>query len=390
MTFQIANAILKKNGWKKYLFTIAYNGTKFHGVTPQTGVETVAPYLQEACEKFVGKNNVKHLVFSSRTDTGVHAYGNTAHVYLRNRKKQTGKILKPHDTYTLLRGINYYLHSSVGNSKTRIWPKKKKHSSIPSLVLSTSSKIPAINIVNVNSVHDDFHVRHSANGRTYMYHIRRPLVNYTLGNLFDNHLVWTLPIKKTNKLKYMYESKQFMNPSNLLLNVNDMKKAASQCVGKDIDVSAFRSSGCQSSSAVRDIREIDIEEKIIYYQDDKKDDSLFDQLYKRRVTYLGNAYHESNLYLKNNDLLSYQIPIMQEILIKVHGSSFVYNQIRNMVGYFVQVGTGNEDPALTTTHLNEKKRLPYTAPPTGLALMKVHYNESELDPEDDYHDVATF
>ena len=50
---------------------------------------------------------------------------------------------------------------------------------------------------------------------------------------------------------------------------------------------------------------------------------------------------------------------MQEILIKVHGSSFVYNQIRNMVGYFVQVGTGNEDPALTTTHLNEKKRLAY-------------------------------
>ena len=113
-------------------------------------------------------------------------------------------------------------------------------------------------------------------------------------------------------------------------------------------------------------------------------------MYKRSVTYLGNAYHESNLYLKNNDLLSYQIPIMQEILIKVHGSSFVYNQIRNMVGYFVQVGNGNEDPALTTTHLNEKKRLPYTAPPTGLALMKVHYNESELDPEDDYHDVATF
>ena len=106
-------------------------------------------------------------------------------------------------------------------------------------------------------------------------------------------------------------------------------------------------------------------------------------MYKRRVTYLGNAYHESNLYLKNNDLLSYQIPIMQEILIKVHGSSFVYNQIRNMVGYFVQVGTGNEDPALTTTHLNEKKRLPYTAPPTGLALMKVHYNESELDVDED-------
>ena len=70
---------------------------------------------------------------------------------------------------------------------------------------------------------------------------------------------------------------------------------------------------------------------------------------------------------------------MQEILIKVHGSSFVYNRTRNMVGYFVQVGTGNEDPALTTTHLNEKKRLPYTAPPTGLALMKVQYNESELD-----------
>ena len=92
------------NGWKKYLLSVAYNGSHFHGVTPNPGVPTIMSHVQSACEAFVGKDNVKDLAFSSRTDTGVHAFGNTAHVYLRRRRKQCGEVMEPHDNIRVLKG----------------------------------------------------------------------------------------------------------------------------------------------------------------------------------------------------------------------------------------------------------------------------------------------
>eukprot|EP00943_MAST-04B_sp_MAST-4B-sp1_P006990 g6990.t1 len=350
-----ASRVMKNHGWQKYVLTVAYNGTNFHGVTPQPGVQTIMPHIQNACEKFVGKGNVKELTFSSRTDAGVHAFGNTAHVYLRHRKKQVGEVVEPHDNLTTLRGLNFYLHDGE----------------IPTASSSSSSKTPEINLVNVNAVSDDFHVRHSAEGRTYMYYIRNPLVNCGVGNIFDNHLVWTLATKR-KKTKNIY------NPSEHLLNLQAMNTAALQFIG-EFDFSAFQSSGCQSSSAIRDMKEIKIVEKIHYRVDDNNN-TLFDELYKQRVSYLGNANDESSVYLKNKDMLNYNVPIMQEIIFKIHASSFVYNQVRNMVGYFVAVGQGIEDPIHACQILKQKKRLHHIikAPPNGLALSKVHYNEDDL------------
>ena len=79
-------------------------------------------------------------------------------------------------------------------------------------------------------------------------------------------------------------------------------------------------------------------------------------------------------------MLNYNVPIMQEIIFKIHASSFVYNQVRNMVGYFVAVGQGIEDPIRASEILKRKKRLHNVvkAPPNGLTLSKVHYNEDDL------------
>ena len=127
------------------------------------------------------------------------------------------------------------------------------------------------------------------------------------------------------------------------------------------------------------MKEIKIVEKIHYRVDDNNN-TLFDELYKQRVSYLGNANDESSVYLKNKDMLNYNVPIMQEIIFKIHASSFVYNQVRNMVGYFVAVGQGIEDPIHACQILKQKKRLHHIikAPPNGLALSKVHYNEDDL------------
>ena len=46
---------------EKYLLSVAYNGSHFHGVTPNPGVPTIMSHVQSACEAFVGKDNVEGL-----------------------------------------------------------------------------------------------------------------------------------------------------------------------------------------------------------------------------------------------------------------------------------------------------------------------------------------
>ena len=50
-----------------------------------------------------------------------------------------------------------------------------------------------------------------------------------------------------------------------------MKLAASQLIGDNVDFSAFRSAGCQAPSAIKDMKEIRIEQKIHYYDDISED-----------------------------------------------------------------------------------------------------------------------
>jgi len=61
-----------------------------------------------------------------------------------------------------------------------------------------------------------------------------------------------------------------------------------------------------------------------------------------------------------------------EILeIKVKGKSFLYHQIRWIVGYLIQIGNGNIE---NENYLNwNKKKL--LAPPNGLYLYKINYQK---------------
>ena len=345
------------NGWKKYLLSVAYNGSHFHGVTPNPGVPTIMSHVQSACEAFVGKDNVKDLAFSSRTDTGVHAFGNTAHVYLRRRRKQCGEVMEPHDNIRVLKGVNHFMH----------YGEKSKAN------LSNISS-PFVKLVDVSAVKDDFHARHSAIGRTYMYHIRNPITNNNSRNIFDNDLVWTISSGhwRSRKVYPAY-------PGECLLDVGKMKLAASQLIGDNVDFSAFRSAGCQSPSAIKDMKEIMIEEKIHYYDVTSEDFTIFDEFYHGRVATCGNAAEQSSIFLDGLDSHCTKIPIMQEVIIKMSASSFLYNQVRNMVGYLVGVGTGKEDPQHTTEVLLRRQRVKYCAPPNGLVLMQVHYDQPTIE-----------
>ena len=63
-----------------YLLTVAYDGTRFHGWQRQVGVRTVQEELERACADIDCPD--VHVEGAGRTDTGVHAVGQCAHIRL--------------------------------------------------------------------------------------------------------------------------------------------------------------------------------------------------------------------------------------------------------------------------------------------------------------------
>lgn len=85
---------------RKIKLTIQYNGTAYHGWAVQPGLPTVQGTLEEAFEKLCGRK--VEVVGSSRTDAGVHALAQTAHVVLEdcpiptaNLQKALNRLLPP-------------------------------------------------------------------------------------------------------------------------------------------------------------------------------------------------------------------------------------------------------------------------------------------------------
>jgi tRNA pseudouridine38-40 synthase len=68
------------------------------------------------------------------------------------------------------------------------------------------------------------------------------------------------------------------------------------------------------------------------------------------------------------------------VLIKVSGKSFVYRQVRNMVGCLVEVGRGNLDPEDVKHILETRDRriAPAMAPSSGLFLVDVEHGQFKI------------
>lgn len=113
----------------RYKLTLEYDGRFFSGWQKQTGVPTVQETLEEALAQLTGESVT---VFGAgRTDRGVHATGQVAHV----------DIEKPISLDVLCRGTNFYL------------------------------KEKAVVVLKAKCVFDTFHARFSAQTRTYSYFI---------------------------------------------------------------------------------------------------------------------------------------------------------------------------------------------------------------------------
>ncbi len=242
--------------WK---LTIEYDGSTFHGWQRQANQITVQQTLEEALFKFSGESPT--LFVAGRTDTGVHARAQVAHVDL---SKET-------NAGTLRDAVNFYV---------------RPH---------------RVSILNAEETDESFHARLNATRRAYRYTI----VNRRAPLTFQAD--YALHVAKP-------------------LDIGAMKEAAAIPIGKH-DFSTFRARNCQASSPIRTLDKLDVsrEGEVVY--------------------------------------------------VDTEARSFLYHQVRNMVGSLVFVGTGqwSIDNFRRAFDACDRTKGGPTAPPQGLCFWNVTY-----------------
>jgi tRNA pseudouridine38-40 synthase len=244
--------------WK---LTIEYDGTDFVGWQRQINGLAVQQVVEDAIFAFCGERSVIHV--AGRTDAGVHAFGQVAHV----------DIVKQTYANTIRNALNFHL------------------------------RLQRVSILSVAAVADDFHARFSALQRAYLYRIldRRPPPALAQGR------VWWIATP---------------------LDADAMHAAAQLLPGKR-DFSTFRAANCQADGPVKTL----------------------DVLTAERVG--------------------------DEIHVRARARSFLYHQVRNMVGSLKLVGEGKwslDDFRAARDAADRTKGGP-TAPPAGLYLTEIVYPE---------------
>jgi tRNA pseudouridine38-40 synthase len=116
---------------KTWKLTLEYDGTKYSGWQEQKNARTVQGQLRKAAEDFFGR--AVEIQGAGRTDAGVHARAQVAHLRVEHTHAQAEEIL---------RALNGRLPSDVC-------------------------------LLDVTEVTNSFHARHDALARTYVYQISR-------------------------------------------------------------------------------------------------------------------------------------------------------------------------------------------------------------------------
>ncbi|MDG2375100.1 MAG: tRNA pseudouridine(38-40) synthase TruA [Woeseiaceae bacterium] len=169
-------------------------------------------------------------------------------------------------------------------------------------VLGINSNLPDdINVCYAKVVDDNFHARFSALSRTYHYLILNRLVR---SSLYRDRAWW------------IHE----------YLDVARMKEATACLLGEH-DFSAFRAAGCQASTPVRTIRQLEVE------------------------------------------------CIGEWLRISVNANAFLQHMVRNITGTLVEIGRGQQEPERMRAVLDgrDRKAAGVAAPPHGLTFVGVEY-----------------
>jgi len=176
----------------RYRLDIEYDGTAYAGWQRQDGPATVQGVIERAIKDFCGEDVT--LRGAGRTDAGVHATAQTAHVDLvRNWRDDTVRD-----------AVNAHLQMAG----------------------------ETVAILAACAVADDFDARFSAIGRRYLYRI----LNRRAPAALEKNRVWLVQKK---------------------LDAAAMHEAAQLLLGRH-DFSTFRSGQCQASSPIRTLDRLDV------------------------------------------------------------------------------------------------------------------------------------
>jgi tRNA pseudouridine38-40 synthase len=147
---------------RRIKFTLAYDGTDFHGWQVQPGLVTIQGTLEQVFAEIEGQ--AVHVAGSGRTDAGVHALGQTAAVSLAN----------PIPLANLRKAVN------------RLLP-------------------PSIRVMEIGEAALDFHPRHHAVSKTYEYRIFRGEVCPPAEWRYVHHYPYPLDLDRMTRLAPILE-----------------------------------------------------------------------------------------------------------------------------------------------------------------------------------------
>ncbi|XP_034170084.1 tRNA pseudouridine synthase-like 1 isoform X1 [Pangasianodon hypophthalmus] len=285
----------------RYLIFFQYLGTKYSGVMkapahqPLQGVQN---HLENAVRRLKPVNEVS-VSISSRTDTGVHALCNSAHLDIQRRGDKP-----PFTERVLTDALNFFL------------------------------KPEPIRITRVYCVRSDFHARYRAISRTYVYRLATGVCHHTQLPITEKDLCWTL-----------WDTE---------LNVDAMREAGAVLQGTH-DFSTFRA---LSSDAP----------------------------FKNPLKTMELVQVQPGLSFSQRHFHGYTISTSSHILGILETSSFGSSslKVRRMVGALVAVGRGKLSVSQVQDLLDTRDSMAYpqnmAAPPYGLFLINVEYNDSDLKP----------
>ena len=173
----------------RYQILIEYVGTSFVGWQIQKKGKSVQKTVQSILSKLLKEKIV--LYGSGRTDAGVHALEQSAHFDIKKKIPNIGKTVK---------SLNFFLNDKM------------------------------ISIIKIKKKNINFHARHSAKERIYLYKIH----NRVSPSVLNKEREWHIRKK---------------------LDINLIKKGSKKLVGTH-DFSTFRASNCSAKSPIRTINEI--------------------------------------------------------------------------------------------------------------------------------------
>ncbi|KAL8209520.1 hypothetical protein R6Q57_006252 [Mikania cordata] len=304
---------------QRYLIAIEYIGTRFSGAQQQaTNCRTVVGVLQSAFHKFIGQP--VSIFCSSRTDAGVHALSNVCHVDVeRISKRKPGEVI-------YLSGSRYLCGCKCAISMYR-WHCCPRMNRLWSRKLSTISY-------------------------SYFY---RLLSGPGHVSIFEKDRVWHVPEE---------------------LDLPSMQRACKVLVGRH-DFSSFRASGCQANSPIRNLDDLNVIEVLL--------SPYFPSASEREARNLVGGFSESNSDAstlnqnKNIEETSRAFGTRRRhrcFVVTARARSFLYHQVRLLVGAIKSVGTGD----LTVSDVErilEAKTITANgpmAPACGLYLAHVKYD----------------